>query len=648
MTEDYKKILLDYITEMPIGTPTSEEIINSVKEIERSVWLPYIPEDWNDMRLKGAIKSKTSDKVVFYGGYVESGGTYSNNSRGIVIITDSNLYPLQTIYEFSSGTKLRPIECMIQEEDGQFVAIDSLTLYNPSNNNSRQQYQNCEKRFIMLNDISIPTDNNYNINLRRSFVLDNNYKNFVCKDIYKNPNSAHYLMAGTSIEGFNSIYAERYVKVIDLKVNVGSPNEWATSSTTTMYVYGGSYCYFDSDDNAQWKLLISPFSANDNTIRYWYGTNGTATNSWTIMTPSYKTYIDEATFECQSVFINENLCYFTTNNQQWGSGTIQAKYVGLYEYNFSTNEVKEIYLKHVGDYDYSYLDLIQLYAVNGELYIEYCTNVDNANKKADYYVQHFTGLWNPILIKANSNYIMTRRAFYVAQTFNILKMYCLPINPQISGFPLLEITEIYNLINYNGEPYENSTSLIPKYANIYSDNELVFSRNLHNFSITSNYSVASIEIPNTYLNGINLNPKDLVGETNYVLVEDGETITKNIYEVLYLNYINTISVIDNEEISQPNTSELINTSINDDETNQNNVKCSKVRINYDGISDEVFEIGWTRVDDTHAYTEFTIYVKAPIEKIELISNDETETYITITRELEEGKYYTFKQYLKVE
>ena len=59
----------------------------------------------------------------------------------------------------------------------------------------------------------------------------------------------------------------------------------------------------------------------------------------------YKKYIEPdaaLSRRFQSVFINENLVYFSTNNQQWGiSGVPETKYLGLYEFNFSTNTLKE-------------------------------------------------------------------------------------------------------------------------------------------------------------------------------------------------------------------------------------------------------------------------------------------------------------------
>lgn len=660
MTEDYKKLLLDYITELNPGTPTNAERINSIDETAWEEWYDeYLPTNWNNFRFKGAIKSQTGNKVIFYGGFVEAGGTYQSDSRGIILITDSELNPIQTIYQFSSGTNLRPIDCMIQEEDGQFVAVDSTALFVSDNTTSRQAFYNGQRRFIMLNDISQPTNNEYQVRLRTSYTFGSSYNNFICKDIFKNPTSSHYFMAGASIYSGNTSYTPRYVKIIDLKINVGSANEWGTSQNSTLYIYGGSYCYFDSSDNAQWKVLVSPFAPGDNSIACWYGTNASPTSVLTIFTPSYKTYIDEYYFECQSVFINENLVYFTTNNQKWGySDNPDTKYVGLYEYNFSTNELKEIYLKNLGTYSWSSLDIIQLYAVNGELYIEYCTNVNTTNKTADYYVQRYEETWNPILVKETGKYIMDRRTFYVSQTFNLLKMYCIPTNPQSSNWTMLEITEIYNQSNYNGEPYTNYNSLIAKYGNIYSDNKLVFSRNLHNLSITNNYTMASIEVPNTYLNDINLNLKELVGETNGVLVENSQVITKNMYEVLYLNYINTINVKnENQGQNQDNLSNVenrINSNINvGTQQNYEATRISKVKCNYDastGKESREFPIKWTSIDDTHKYTEFTIYIDDLMGSIELIGEEDNQQYIFITGEFtyQVGKYFTIKQYIKVE
>lgn len=656
MTGDYKKILLDYITgDLEIGTPTTEELYNNVEEIERSKYAGFIPDHWVSFKINGIIKSKTSDKVILYGGYVEQGGTYTANSKGMIIITDQDLNPIQTIYKFASGTDLRPIDCMIQEEDGQFIAVDNTILYVPGST-TQSVYQalvSNPKRIIMLNDFSVASDGVHQVNLRKSFTPDGEYKNIICKDIFKNPNSSHYMFFGLRMVYSSGEYTADGCRIIELKINVGSANEWGIAGSGNNYLYGGTYCYFDSSDIAHWKTLITSTQAGNvnSGIFVWSGTGvnpagATAIHGYT----TYRPYIDSNAFPNQVAFINENRAYYVMNNQRWGvDGNPTPKYIGLFEVDLTTNLIYQKYLKYIGSYDHTNQDAMQLQIVNGELYIFYIDNVDIVNLTANYYEQRYTGNWNPILIGETKSYMRNQRTVYVSQTFNMLNLYLVPNNFRSATWYMSAITEIYNLANYNGEKYTDYNSLIAKYGNIYSNDKLVFSRNLHNLSITNNYTIASVEVPNTYLNNMNLNPKDLVGETNVVLVEDGNTVSKNIYEVLYLNYINTISVKDNENEVVSATGRYINTNINEGtEENQEDTKCNKVCINYADDTTKIIPITWVEIDDTHKYCEFTIYVDKTISNIEFISNDQTTTYITIERELEIGKYYTFKQYLKVE
>lgn len=647
MTDDYKKTLLNYITDIEVGQPSTEEVITSNVEIPASDWTDFVPSFYQ-LKITGMIKSKTSDKIVLYGGYVEQGGTYQSNSRGIIIITDQDLNPIKTIYKFSSGTNLRPICSMYQDEEGQFVAVDSVIhpqITGPQE--VRQALTSCEKRFIMLNDISNPINDEFLVNLRRSYIFGAGYINFICKNIFKNPSTSHYSFTGIKMSYGSGGYQPNASKIINLKINVGSANDWNKAETDDGFIYGGANVYYDSSDNANWKFLIT-YNVGNRAVYGWEGQNGTITGSTVMFDPAYSTIIDTVGINNQVAFTSNTKAYFISNNQYWGiSGTPDAKYIGLFEADFSNHTVKEKFIKYIGSYDYCDLYNMFLQVVNGELYVQWCDNI--ANHKADYYIQRFTGLWNPILVKEQGVYYGSYRMFYVSQTFNLLKYNLIPTWLNLGGWMMQQITEIYNIANYNGTSYIGYNSLKPEYVNVYSNNEIVFSRNLNNLSITNNYIVASVEIPNTYLNGIELNPKDLVGETNTVLVEDGNTITKNIYEVLYLNYLNTINVIDNDNSLKTSTARYINTNVNTGTlVNQTNTKCDKLQINYSDNTSKIQPIGWDRIDDTHKSCEFTLYIDKAISSIDFISNDETTTYITIMQDLEVGKYYTFKQYLKVE
>lgn len=650
MTDDFKKNLIDYITNLEPGKPTFDETFTSIEEIARSKYVNYIPNGWADFRLTGLIKSKTSDKVIFYGGYVESGGSYTNNSKGIIIVADSDLTPIKTIYKYSSGTDLRPIQCLFQEEDGQFIGIDSTIMYSPSaNNTTLQALISNPKRVIMLNDISQPLNDEYAVNLRRSYAITGAYTNFICKDIFKNSSTSHYAFTGIRIVNKNNNYAPDGARIILLTINVGSANTWGIQDTDNDFLYGGANVYFDSSDNAKWKFILSGTRTGNAGIYTWEGTNTIVDEVHIVQSANY-TMVDSDDYHNQVAFISNTEAYYVMNNQRWGvTGEPESKYIGLFKMNFTTHTSQQYYLKYIGSYDKSNLDAMYLQVVNGELYVQYCDNVDTNNQTANYYVQRFNGNWSPILVKENGYFVSSQRAFYVSQSFNLLRMNIYPVNLRSATWFMDVITEIYNIANYNGEPYENYNVLKSKYGNIYSNDKIVFSRNLHNLSITNNYSVSTIEVPNSYLNDMTLNLKELVGETNVVLVEEGRTITKNVYEVLYLNYINTINVKDNNEELQNDTARYINTNINTGtSSNYENSKCTKVLVNYEDTTSKVFPIGWTSIDDTHKSTEFTIYVDKAITNIQFISNDTTQVYITIQQELEVGKYYTFKQYLKVE
>lgn len=653
MTQEYEKSLLDYITNIIPTEKSEEELYKNIKLKPYSEWNKYLPISkssvWNT-RINGIIKSSTNDNIIVFGEYIkyEQNLEYDilNNSKGFIIIFDANLKPIKTIYNFASGTELRPVQKMIQCVDGTFIAIDSKTAYY-DNNEGYKQISLSQKRVIMLNNFSVPINNEYTLNLRKSYIISDN--NFYCKDIYENPNSSHYVFLGTYILQEGTAYKEKGMKIIDFKINVGEENEWnIIKDDENGWVFGGGYAYFNNNDEMQVKIVCSSTNRNDKNIYIW---NSTGTTS--ILELNYKGYVDLTSYNNQSIFINENLLYIVVNNQAWAGTTTEDKFLELYEIDLTNNSSNQIFSKFLGNYRYSYIDTIMLDKIDGELYIQYCSNVSgtatdkNEVKTADYYYQRYKGLWQPILI-GNGNYRIQDRYMYVSQKFNLFNMFCIQCDPYYLSWYVPVITEIYNKFNYNGLEYDDYNEIIPNYVNIYNNEDVVFSRNLYNLSLINNYSIASIQIPNNYLNEILLTKNELVGKTNKILVEELNGISKNIYEALYLNYINTIKVIDNDNIYRQSISTYINQNVNTGtKANHNNSKCTKVRINYMDNSTKIFDIIWVGIDNFHKKTEFTVYVDKLINNIDFISNDETTTYITITPEFELNKYYTIKQKLRI-
>ena len=144
--------------------------------------------------------------------------------------------------------------------------------------------------------------------------------------------------------------------------------------------------------------------------------------------------------------------------------------------------------------------------------------------------------------------------------------------------------------------------------------------------------------------------QDLISETNSIMVDNNNIITKNIYETLFVNFINTLQMINKNDLNNPilNSAGAIrlNQSISQvqDYTSQ---KISKARINYADNSNDIIPIPFIQVGAVMR-TEFTIYNSKGIINIELISEDEKTTYNTITGNFELNKTYTVSQDVTVE
>lgn len=557
--------------------------------------------------------------------------------------------PLKTIYEFSSGTLLRPIQKMIQIEDGTFVAIDSTIFAVPS---ATTDITSNEKRFIMLNNFAeLNKNEEYSVMLRKSYKLPNAYLNIFAIDIVKNPTSAHYLIAGKSVNLNGGVYYDG-MRIIDFKINVGSSNEWSQKETvtTSYWLYGGFSATFDSDDNASFRAIITK-NSDPVTLYTWDGGTPSA-----ILTADgdFKPYVDSVSMRNQVSFIDYDTVYFVVNNQRVSPSTI-PRYVGLYKYKYSSGNVKQIYLKNIGNFDYYHSrEGIFIQALNGELYVTYCDNFDYDNSTADFHFQRLKNdVWNPILIGENKKYQMEFTMNYTFNIYNLVSTIIMSQHLSTSRWNLQTIKEIYNSLNYSSTEYIDYNSLVPKSSVLYSGENIIFARNLYNITSYRNMTTSTLEIPNTMLNNIDIGNKNLYGLTNGLLVQDTNTTNKNIYESVYINFINTINVIDEDTNIQyitagTNITTNIN-GLNEDSTTMNNKKIAKININFEDGTTKTQTVELTSIGSNEYFIRATIYISGEIETIDIISNDETQTYITMEiPDLAMNQYYTMEQNLRID
>lgn len=652
MTDENKNNILDYLTGVLNNTsPSNQEIFAEQEPINRSAWTNFIPNPYSNFRFEGMIapNEATSSIGVLYGGYLLS----DNSVKGIIVLFNQDFIPIKTITKYDSGTDLRYIQYMKQAEDGTFYFIDD-TAFSYS---QRQETLTSQKRFVMVNNFTIEMNGEYSLRLRTSYILRDDYVNFYCKNMYKDPNSSHYIFFGGGVDSNSSFYAYRYIKIWGLKINVGMPNEWTMYANDYQRVFGSAIATFEGE-NVRYRCLVTNNLNNNNDLMLYSKTyTGSATSSTMISFSDYKPYIDDSSYKKQSVFLDYDNVYFVQNNQQWGTtGVNKPKYIGLYKYNISLGTLNTIYERYLGDYDFCNLEAIYIDRCGTDIYVQYNTNIDSSTSpaKADYYYQRLVGdSWHPILVETHKNFLFDQRAIFIKANYNLLQVYLYAVNPRNPSWYQYLIKEDYNSLNYNSIPYKDYNSTIPKKAELYSNNKLVFARNLYNKTIYNNITTSTIQIPSSYLNGIEIYPNKLLSNTNTILVNNNTSFTKNIYESVLLNFVNSITTIDEDtDIVYPLDSNYINSNINvGTKINYDNTKITKIRLNFENGS-VVKTIAWKdiSVGTTIAkQADFTIYISSPLSSIDFVSDDEMFIYLTKTYgELEVGKYYTITQKIRIE
>lgn len=294
------------------------------------------------------------------------------------------------------------------------------------------------------------------------------------------------------------------------------------------------------------------------------------------------------------------------------------------------------------------IEIIQTYKINGLLFILMRSYDENNRTKQqevnlivddNFYTNQINNVRNLV-----GDFIVTNK-------FNLYKMIYSGLYQQISIEPreILGSSSLdYNPNNYNGESYSNYNSLIAHKGTLYNNGNLIFSRNLYNKTILNNTTTSTLQIPSSMLNDTNIEQENLVSETNLSMVNNQSTITKNIYEMLLINFINTINVIDEDTTTNyPTTANYVNTNINTGtQSNYEDTQCSKYRINYTDTTTSISTLNWSSIDRFNKQTIISIYVDKAISSIDLISSDETTIYLNIPIEATVGQYYTIRQKIR--
>lgn len=632
MTNDYKEKLLKWISgnynvEGGINEPQFTTPLSRTNNFA-TLFSTQFP---NGYFLSTVLQGYNADNNGV--GYTLIAGSYyiddtATTMRGFVTILDKDFDIVQTITRYSNGTYLGVYETLNVGDDGNFFGIE---------NNSGVL------RFTMLNNIiaKLPTETEYKIVLRRSYNVPNTSKLYTAtaNGIIKAPGMAKYCVYGSYYEN-----PSRKPLVTEIEVNVGSSNNW------TDYTYSSAVEFYATDCLPSWNTngdlsfkmvgIENVGSELNNFSFMMYSTTGATTltrqqiGSGLGVGNSMDIKILTATdiYACFQLIGTNDESYF------------------LYKVDMSNYSLINFYSKlapTVNDLNRSGIGIIK----NGsELFYQIRANKDTTPTKYLYYFgkvigsqayEYYLGEFDPYLTNL----------FSVQKQFNLYDYYM-----QVENV-VYDMKQVYNSLNYNGLPYQALNSMVPNSVNIYDPNGVViFAKNLYNRIVNNNTTIATVEVPNDFINDVTIQLKELKSQTNNIMVSNSMEIVKNVYEELLINFVNSILVknsnnINNVIINNTASNRINNSVSNPSVLDYDNSKIGKYKINYANDTSVINPID-TNLIYTGISTNYIISIYVPLEygitSVELLSADETTVYQTIDcSNLENDKYYTINQKMEV-
>lgn len=624
MTDESRQLLLDYFMGLtPSESGNDEQILNSKGSIDYTIYDPFLPNNYTNLRIENIIQmpQNINESIIVYGGYQTDEGDF-----GWILLLDNEFYPIKSFFEYDSGTKLRYIDCMYVDNEGNIYAVDD-AIFTPRPNGQMTS----EKRFLYLNNFTSKsnTTNDYSIRLIKSYKLIDN--NIYCHDIMKSPNSSSFALGGGRYDKDNGQQTSSII--ISLKVKVGEENEWKKWVTSGKYYrYGNFYATWSGDnEDIDFKALFSVFENNKTTV-YYCGRSGDQWSVKSILVSDLEDGIILQNLQRQVVFMSENEVYFVLTNSAY-----QLTNSTTLIYKYKDEKIEKLY-ENTNPYITSYQEQLNLFNINNKLYVIKKEIVNDrticylSNEKLNF-IRLFS--W-----EAQDNLFIKT---IIVRKFNLISYFI------TNSYMLINIVakEVNKLDGYNGVPYKDKNSLNSNSGEIYSNGNIVFARNLYNKTLNENTTVSTIEIPNTYLNDIDLTSKNLVSKTNTNIVEDTNVVRKNIYETVFLNFINTVGIAYRTDNEVPlkftlnkNESTVLNNSINNP-TDYNQIKFTKARLNYQDGSNKIVGISVEKQIKDNYLAKITFYVDKEVNNVDWISEDENHVYyVSDVSNCEVGKTYS--------
>lgn len=633
MTNDYKENLLEYLTGniaqgISSATPMYAEVTTS---------------DYNDdPTALGSLVVRCKDGQGNYNGLDLY---YSHGGNKISLVDSKDMTIIKTFTSFASGTPFGTFLNIEVDEVGNAYGLDYIV------QNGVNVY-----RIILLNNISeIPKGyNDYQVILRNSYYVQGyepygddinpQYETFLAKSTQ----SATYYFALQ--EGTGSLIMPSL-----FQINVGAENTW-TRLPDVLFTFGDvdiGNIYFDTNDQPiaeyigterrddEWAISKAT-TIGDNEPTY----ADLVTN---VIRDYYHSPISEVTNFDITLYSNYNNNFYFAIVGVIPSGSQYVSKMDIYNYDNGNIVLLDEKISPSGG------STIAPYNIRGKVVNGLFMYLTPQYKSGSVYNLCFSMVGREVkenfFIKTDIENSWSSLAIKRYGVYNLYNEYIINyINRDSNDSPYYLVTYkmVYNQNNYNGLKYKDKKMLVPTQGLLFdSDNNLVFARNLYNLKVYNNQTMATLNVPNNLLNNVTISEENLYSSTSYELIDNTQTINKNVYENLYINFINAITMQNrntNDYSYNLQGSSRLNISSGKD-LDYENAKATKIRVTYDDNTSYTTGASSTLVNNVYRYS---IGVHVPsdtnIQKIEIISNDEVTTYQTISNlNLENNKYYVITQ-----
>ena len=630
MTDSSKDILLKYLTN-GIQNTQSYDYLTVESELNISMG-DFSTSNFTVSKIMGVLPAKDiindRDLLLYYGYGVK---TSNNHTIGCIIYCDKDNNFLQLVTQLSSGSELFCINDLKINEDNQMYAIGY---------DATEADGVIHTRLLLFENIAQPNQltNQYEVKLRISYRLQSSYYN----DNVGGAVDDNYTRVIKDTTGANYLIYYKYINLlymIRFKIEFGASNEWEDYTTEINYSRSALSVKWQ-EDNPLITILERDATLQEQVNKYYFTSSTSSSVSFIDFTTAIQDLLG-ASFTTKSsriTMVNDAYGYVTfVCNTEGISGTEIINLLA-FRLDYDTELITNTLNKDAGvTYEGDSPDTFDTFLNNNTQVIVLSYNDYNASGN----------LSMVVYISNYSKGYFVYRISPISYSFNTYNFYPVMYNIYNISYITIMVRNIsngecfadnfkfmYAEDTYNGYGFIDKNSLLSDKVSLYDSNSsLIFNRDISNIVVQGSTATASVNIPNVYLNNATIDREELLSKNNNIIVTDGTSINKNIYENLYINFINTITMQDR------NTSEYVFNQLGADRitdsafyrVDYDNAKIGKYRINYSDNTSYIGNIDASQITQRtkEANIDFAIYVSKQADSLDILSNDENTTYQTI-------------------